>query len=86
MRGVRSADTSPEAHHLQMEVYRRMDPGHKVEIALEMSEFVFELAAAGVRVHHPDYDDDQVRWSVLRLRLGDDLYRRVWPEAPLVAP
>ena len=86
MRGVRSADTTSESHRRQVEAYRRMGPGRRVELAAEMSDEVWELAAAGVRARNPGYDHEAVRWAVRRMRLGDELFRRVWPTAPLVAP
>ncbi|HEY3143567.1 MAG TPA: hypothetical protein VGJ86_20695 [Acidimicrobiales bacterium] len=83
---MRSADTSPEIHALQLDVYRSMSPERRVSIAVEMSEEVFAIAASGIRARHARYGDDEVRWALLRLRLGDDLFREVWPDAPLVAP
>jgi hypothetical protein len=53
---------------------------------MAMSEDVNAIAADGVRARHPAYDADRVRWAVLRLRLGDEVFRQVWPDAPLVAP
>jgi hypothetical protein len=83
---VRSRDTSPEAHRVQIEAYRRMTPSRKVEVAVELSEAVMTMAADGIRSRHPDYDDEAVAWAVRRLRLGDDrLFARVWPGAPLLA-
>jgi len=43
------------------------------------------VAEAGIRARHPDYGDEQVTWALRRLRLGDDLLRQAWPDAPLVA-
>jgi hypothetical protein len=86
MQGVRSADTPPESHRRQIEAYRAMEPARRVELAVEMSEAVWELAAAGVRARHPGYDQPTVVWAVRRMRLGDQLFRRVWPDAPVVAP
>jgi hypothetical protein len=63
-----------------------MEPARRVELAVEMSEEVRELAAAGVRTRHPRYDQQTVVWAVRRMRLGDQLFRRVWPDAPVVAP
>lgn len=83
---VRSADTSLESHRRQIELYRAMEPARRVEIAVQMSDEVWELAADGVRFRHPDYDRQTVVWAVRRMRLGDELFRRVWPDAPLVAP
>jgi hypothetical protein len=83
---VRSRDTSPEIYELQLQIYRSMSPARRVEIGMEMSEEAFDIAAAGISTHHPDYDKTQVSWALRRLRLGDRLFRAVWPDAPLLAP
>jgi hypothetical protein len=83
---VRSADTSPEAHELQIAAYRRMTPARKVELAVQMSEEAWEMAADGIRLRHPDYESSAVKSALWRLRLGDDLFRHVWPDAPLIDP
>jgi hypothetical protein len=67
-------------------VYQAMSPDQRVSLAVAMSEDVDTIAAEGVRARHPSYDDNQVRWAVFRLRLGDEVFRQVWPDAPLVAP
>lgn len=86
MRSVRSADTSPQSHARQIEIYQSMEPGRRVELAVAMSEEVWEAAADGIRARHPDYDEQAVVWAVRRMRLGDRLFRRVWPSAPVLAP
>ena len=71
---------------MHLEVYRAMSPERRVAIAAAMSEELREVAAAGIRVRHPDYDEAHVRWALHRLRLGDETFRAAWPDAPLVAP
>jgi hypothetical protein len=83
---VRSADTSPEAHGVQLAVYRSTSPERRVAIAAEMSEEVLAVAADGIRARHPDYDDQHVTWALHRLRHGDETFRQAWPGAPLVPP
>ena len=83
---VRSRDTAPEAYDVQIEVYRRMTPTQRFEIAVQLSEQVNEMAADGIRSRHPEYSEDEVRWALHRLRLGDDLFLQVWPDAPFLAP
>jgi hypothetical protein len=84
--GMRSADTSADAHRVQVSVYRSMTPSRRVAIGAAMSEEAFVVIAAGIRARHPDYDDDQVTWALRRIRVGDDAFREAWPDAPLVAP
>jgi hypothetical protein len=52
-------DTTPEAARVQREIYRRMSPSRRLELALQMSDFVRGVVAAGVRSRHPKYSDDQ---------------------------
>ncbi len=80
-----SADTDAEAEAVQFDAFRRMTPQRRVEVAVEMTEEAMAIAAAGIRDRHPDYNESLVAWAVKRLRLGDDdLFRAVWPHAPLV--
>lgn len=80
-------DTDPEADAFQREVFSRMTPERRIEAAFEMTEEALAIAADGIRQRHPDYDEPAVDWAIKRLRLGDDdLYRAVWPAAPLVDP
>ena len=61
-----------------------MTPARKVELVVQMSEEAWELAADGIRMRHPEYEPQKVTSALWRLRLGDELFRLVWPDAPLV--
>jgi hypothetical protein len=62
------ADTSPEAFRVLLQVYRAMPPCRRLEIAMQMSDDILEVAASGVRQRHPDYNDEQVRMALIRMR------------------
>jgi hypothetical protein len=79
-------DTSPDADGVQLEIYRRLGGPGRLAIVFRLNALVREAAAAGIRRRHPDYEDEQVRAALMRLRLGDDLMRRVFPERDLVDP
>lgn len=79
-------DTPPEASALQLEAYRRMSPGARLRVGLELTEVSRQLLVAGIRHRHPDYDEADVRLAFLRLWLGPDLFRRVYPAASELAP
>jgi hypothetical protein len=83
---VRPADTSPEIHRMQIERYRAMTGEERVLQAVELSDELRRFAVAGIRSRHPAYSDDEVEWALRRMRLGADVVRQVWPEAPLLAP
>jgi hypothetical protein len=74
-------DTTPEAALVQLEICRQLPPSHRLKLALQMSDTLRKLTAAGVRHRHPDYTDDQVRLAVTRIFLGEKLFREVYPGA-----
>jgi hypothetical protein len=73
-------DTSLEAARVQWSVFRRMSATRRLEIALSLSDSLRRLVGAGVRSRHPDYSEEQVRHAVIRLSLGEDLFRKVYPD------
>ena len=81
----RSLDTTPDAHDLQVETWRRMTGSERVTLAFEMSEDMRRIAADGIRDRHTDYSDEEVRWALFRLLLGDDLFSAAYPNAPRMA-
>jgi len=73
------ADTAPEAWGVHVEIYRRMTPSRRLELALQMSDALRRVVAAGVRSRHPEYGEYQERLAVTRLYLGDDLFDSTYP-------
>ncbi len=49
---MKPADTSEEAYQRQLEVWRNMTGGERLQRALEMSEFVRECAKSRIRKDH----------------------------------
>jgi hypothetical protein len=73
------ADTDAEAARVQLAVLRRMSPARRLEQVFEMNAFVRSLALEGERRRHPGWTEEQVRLAILRLSLGDELFRKVGP-------
>ena len=74
------ADTRPEAAWVQFDIYQRMPPEKRLELAFQMSDFVREIVREGLRDRHPEYTDEQVRLAACRLTLGQELFGRALPE------
>jgi len=79
---MRSPDTTREAHDVQVAAWRRMSGSERVALGVRMSEEAREIAADGIRDRHPEYDAAHVRWALLRLLLGDELFCKAYPGAP----
>ncbi len=64
------SDTTPEVLALQVEAWRRMSPGARVELAWEMSEMARELLRARLRGEHPEWADREVGLAIARVAQG----------------
>lgn len=79
-------DTSEEAARVQLDVYRRMAPEERLRVGLELTQMSRDLVAQGIRARHPGYSDDDVRWALIRLWLGRELFARAYPHGPEIDP
>ncbi len=73
------ADTTPEALQVEAAIFRRMTPDQRMALAFRMTASLRTVAAAGVRNRHPEYSEQQVKMAVIRMSLGDELFRKVYP-------
>jgi len=78
MRNRMLDDTSAEALAVQFQVLRRIGPAGRLGMMFELSDNLRSLAEAGVRHRHPEWDDRTVEREVIRLMIGDDLFRRAY--------
>lgn len=66
-------DTHPEAHRVQMDLYRAMSPERKAAIVAEMSMLIRHLGRVGIRDRHPEYSEDEVSEELVALLYGKNL-------------
>ena len=66
------SDTSPHIRKMQLEIESRMTGEERLIRAFEMSMLTRELAKAGIRSDHPDWNEAQVAREVLRLTFLPD--------------
>lgn len=79
-------DTSPEAAEVLRERIRRMTPEQRILEGNRLCMFTRQMMRAGIRMRHPDYDEDQVEMALARLLWGDELFRKAKPDWPLLDP
>ncbi|MCL5282017.1 MAG: hypothetical protein M1376_19155 [Planctomycetes bacterium] len=75
-------DTTPEALAVQFQVLRRIGPAGRLAMMFELSDNLRQITKDGVRHHHPDWDDRAVEREVMRLMMGDDLFRQAYGKEP----
>ena len=86
VRKVSVLDTTRDAIAVQTAIYRLMTSDQRTWAAAEMSEMARMIALENIRARHPSYDEHQARMALFRLLLGDELFRRAWPNEPLLTP
>jgi hypothetical protein len=78
-----SADTSPEAERVQIELIRQT-PGHqKLVMLAQMNQTLYTLAFNGLRHQYPNASREELRRRMADIWLGDELAARVY--GPLVS-
>jgi hypothetical protein len=76
---VTSPDTTPGAMRVQAHIFANIPPNKRLELALAMSDSLRQVVAAVVRSRHPEYSSEQIKLAVIRLTLGDELFRKAYP-------
>jgi len=75
-------DTTVEALAVQFRVLRRIGPAGRLAMMFELSDNLRSLVEAGVRHRHPDWNDRTIEREVIRLMIGDDLFRQAYGKEP----
>ena len=73
-----SNDTHPDIEQMQIELLRRMPVARKLELIAQMNQSMRTMAISGLRRHHPDEDEAQLRRRLADLVLGAELAARVY--------
>jgi len=71
------ADTTIDAAAKQIEVLRRLDINGRAQMTFQLSNNLRRIVEAGVRYRHPDFDEQAVERQVLRLMIGERLFKQV---------
>lgn len=82
----RSRDTTADADAVQLRLYRSMTSAQRTAIGDQMSIDARITTLAAIRARHPAYDEPTARWALFRMLVGDDLFTKAWPHAPLIDP
>jgi len=73
-------DTTIDALRKQFEILERLGIEDRAEMTFQLSDNLRQITESGVRLRHPEYNNRKVRREVLRITLGDELYRKAFEE------
>ncbi len=74
---VISLDTTIEAAKKQYDILRRLGSEARLKMAFELSDNLRSIVEAGVRGRHIDYNEQGIQREVLRLMVGDALFKQM---------
>ena len=77
-------DTTEEAAAVYAQAMRALGTEGRLRLWYEVNRRHREALEAGVRVRHPDYDEERVRLARIRLQLGGALFAEVFPGLDIV--
>jgi hypothetical protein len=80
MKNSRSLDTTSEVEEVQVRALRSMTPEQRLDLAIQLTKTSRGLLAAGIRLRHPEYTDEMVRYAVIKASLPEDLFSAAYPE------
>ncbi|MCL6591915.1 MAG: hypothetical protein K6U80_18440 [Firmicutes bacterium] len=71
------SDTHPALEPIIIEGFRKMPPGQRFKMAMEMSEAIRDLAKAGILKRYPGISNEELRKRLGALLLGRELSIKV---------
>ncbi len=77
----RLLDTSEHVARLQVELWRRMSPLEKLQLASGLTRASRDMCLAGIRLRNPEASEREVRFHFALITLGADLTGRAYPGA-----
>ncbi len=80
------ADTSPEAHLVQVEVWRRMGTSGRSRAAAALSESLLRTVRDQIAARHPDWSPRQVTLALIARVHGRELAERANGGQPVPSP
>jgi hypothetical protein len=72
-------DTSLEASRIQTGILRKLSIEQRLIQVFQLGSSLRETNKTGIRLRHPEYTEEQVRFAAIRLSLGDELFRKAYP-------
>jgi len=72
-----SADTSPEAERVQIELLRQAGPARRFALARSLSQTTMQLARGAIRRRYPEASEEEVGLIFVALHYGPELAEQV---------
>lgn len=75
-----SKDTALEAEKIQISVLKKIGAEGRYKMTVELSDNIRDITLAGIRERHPDFSNEEVRRTLIKLLHGRDVYKQFFPD------
>jgi hypothetical protein len=70
---------SHEPDAMTWQILRKLGIEGRARMTFNLNRSLRSISEAGVRRRHPDYDERQVHLAAIKLSIGTDLFKLVYP-------
>jgi hypothetical protein len=79
------SDTLRDSAVKQFNVLQTMGANARAAMTFELSDNLRSILEDGIHQRHPDYCDDDIKMSVLRLTVDKNLFNQAFPDCKVTA-
>lgn len=72
------SDTHPKMEALQIRLWRQATPTRKMNMLAQLNKAARMLALTGLRAQYPQLSEDELRFKLAGLLLGDETAQKVY--------
>jgi len=72
------SDTHPKMEALQIQLWRQATPTRKMNMLAQLNRSARMLALTGLRAQFPQLSEDELRFKLAGLLLGDEIAQKVY--------
>jgi hypothetical protein len=80
-----TSDTAKDSAVKQFDVLQKMDVSTRAAMTFELSDNLRSILEAGIHQRHPDYCDDDIKISAMRLTVDKNLFNQAFPNCKVIA-
>lgn len=83
---MKISDTPSHIEKIKIDILKRIPPEKRLEMAIKFTELIKNLIEEGIKKRHPEYNGKEVKLAVIKVILGEKLFREVYPEHIKIKP
>jgi hypothetical protein len=72
-------DTTRDAFLKQMEIFKNMPSEKRFGLTSDLIVYSRELSKMGIKKRHPEYSEEDIKLTLIKITLPDEIFKKVYP-------